>query len=62
LDIWSIDLSNNKITDINADYGCLPNLQEINLAYNQITHIKNLGKLTFLKKLELHKNNITDVD
>jgi len=60
-DIRYIDLGDNQITDINADYSCLPNLQELNLSYNQITDIKNLENLSFLKKLELHKNKITSI-
>jgi len=60
-DIRYIDLGDNQITDINADYGCLPNLQELNLSYNKITSIENLEKLTFLSKLQLHKNQITKI-
>jgi protein phosphatase 1 regulatory subunit 7 len=60
-DLRFIDLGDNQITDINADYGCLGNLQELNLSYNKIKNIKNLENLSFLKKLELHKNELTDV-
>jgi internalin A len=58
-DIRSIDLWNNQISSINADYSCLSNLQELNLSYNQISSIKNLEKLKFLSKLELQKNRLT---
>jgi Leucine-rich repeat (LRR) protein len=61
-DIRFIDLWNNQITSINADYSCLWNLQELNLSYNKLSLIKNLDKLKFLSKLELHKNKITSAD
>lgn len=58
-DIRAIDLWDNKITEINADYSCLPNLQDLNLSFNQISKIQNLDKLSNLVRLQLHKNNIT---
>jgi len=61
-DIRSIDLWDNQISSINADYACLANLQELNLSYNQISKIKNLDKLSFLSKLELQKNKLTSTD
>ncbi|MFZ2151085.1 MAG: leucine-rich repeat domain-containing protein [Candidatus Absconditicoccaceae bacterium] len=61
-DIRFIDLGDNQITSISADYSCLGNLQELNLSYNKLSSIKNLDKLKFLSKLELHKNEITSAD
>lgn len=60
-DIRAIDLWDNQITEINSDYSCLPNLQDLNLSFNQISKIENLDKLSNLGRLQLHKNNITKI-
>lgn len=60
-DIRYIDLGDNQITDINADYSCLPNLQELNLGYNQLTSVKWLEANKNLTTLELQRNLITDI-
>lgn len=61
-DIWSINLSNNKLTKINIDLSCLKNLQELNLSFNKIRKIENLKELTFIKKLDLGNNEISKID
>lgn len=60
-DVWSIDLSNNNLEDINLDLSCFPNLKELNMSYNNIDSIENLDNLTTLTKLKLHKNKISKI-
>lgn len=60
-EIWAIDASANAITQIDVDYSCLRNLQELNLSFNELSSINNLFKNTFLQRLYLHKNKITKI-
>ncbi|MHA1492231.1 MAG: leucine-rich repeat domain-containing protein, partial [Promethearchaeota archaeon] len=59
----SLDLSGEKIEDISLIEGLdkHPNLQVLNLGYNQISEIKGLSKLTNLKRLNLSNNNIFEI-
>lgn len=61
-DIWSIDLADNQIIEINSDLSCLKNLQDLNLSFNKIIEIDNLNKLNFIKKLDLWNNQIIKID
>lgn len=61
-DVWSINLQDNNLEDIDATYfDYFPNLQEINLSYNNITWDVSINHL-FLQKLLLHKNKISNVN
>jgi hypothetical protein len=60
-DIWSLDLADNEIVEIDKDLWCLKNLSELYLSFNKITEIKNLEWLTFLKKLDLGNNEIKEI-
>lgn len=60
--IWIIDASTNSIKDIDVNYWCLKNLQEINLSYNKIEKIQNLSNNIFLQRLYLHMNKITKIE
>lgn len=60
-DIWTIDLADNALSQINEDLSCLKNLSELNLSFNKITQIENLSELSFLKKLDLGNNEIKDI-
>jgi len=61
LDIWSINLWNNKIQAVNSDLSCMPYLQNLDLSYNRISQIANLDKIANLKYLQLAYNNITSI-
>jgi len=56
-DIWSINLMNNDISEVDGElFKYFPNLKELNLSYNKIEKLDL--DLTFLKELQIHKNNI----
>ena len=57
--IWFIDLSSNRIRIVDQDLGCLVNLKELNLSYNEIEGVKNLWVLPNLTTLKLQKNNLS---
>jgi len=60
-DVWSINLSNNKITEIDSSlFEYFPNLKELNLSYNEIEEA-NIAH-NFLQDLKLHKNMLLEVD
>lgn len=61
-DIWSLDLADNEITEIDKDLSCLKNLQDLYLSFNKIKEIDNLEELNFIKKLDLGNNEITEID
>ena len=57
-----LSLMNNHIRIVDQDLSCLKSLHTINLAYNNIQSIMTLGNLPSLKKLELHKNELSTLD
>ena len=60
-DVWYINLSNNKIKNIDWEYfKYFPNLKELNLSYNEIENFE-LGH-SFLQELKLHKNKLKNVN
>ena len=59
MNLKSLDLDNNKITDI-SPLGNLVNLESLYLVNTQITDISPLFKLSNLRYLYLSKNNIDD--
>lgn len=61
-DIWSVDLADNQLTEINQDLSCLKNLSELNLSFNKIVKIDNLDKLNFIQKIDLWNNEITEIN
>lgn len=56
----SLNLSNNQITDL-AGLEHFSNLKVLNLAYNNIRNIHELGKLESLEYLNLSNNSITSL-
>lgn len=56
----SIDLSNNRITDLEPITG-LKNIEELNLSDNQIGYIDGLSNLVNLKSLILSNNVFEDI-
>ncbi len=56
----SIDLSNNRITDL-TPISQLINLEDLNLADNQIGYIDGLDNLVNLKNVHLSNNYIEDI-
>lgn len=60
--IYSIDLSNQNITDSDlVELSIFPNLSEINLSNNNISDITSLANLKNLTSLNLSNNNVSDV-
>ena len=64
--LTNLDLSNNKINDINGfiENDLLRNLNNLNLSHNNITDISHFskGKFNKLKTLDLSHNKITSID
>lgn len=56
----SIDLSNNRITDLDPIAG-LKNLEELNLSDNQVGYIDGLSNLVNLKSIILSNNLFEDI-
>jgi Leucine-rich repeat (LRR) protein len=56
----SIDLSNNRITDLDPIAG-LKNLEELNLSDNQVGYIDGLSNLVNLKSIILSNNFFEDI-
>ena len=60
--IYSIDLSNQNITDSDlVELSIFPNLSEINLSNNNISDITSLANLKNLTSLNLSNNKVSDV-
>lgn len=55
-----LDLSRNRITELNDSIGMLSSLTELNLGYNKLKTLPaSTGNLKHLSALKLHKNFIT---
>ncbi|MBL7927997.1 MAG: leucine-rich repeat domain-containing protein [Bacteroidia bacterium] len=55
-----LDLSRNRITELNDSIGLLLSLTELNLGYNNLKTLPaSIGNLKHLSVLKLHKNLIT---
>lgn len=62
LEVWHISLANNNIKVVDVDLGCFRFLQSLNLSYNNIASIENIGELPMLKSLSLKKNELHSTD
>ncbi len=60
--IQYFSLAQNKIRIVDQDLSCLTKLRVLNLSYNEISEVVQLGSLPALQELLLHKNNITDAE
>ena len=62
--VWSeletINLSSNKLTDIDSSIKLAPKLKSLMLDNNHITAIRNLSTMTFLQSLSLCENFISE--
>jgi len=52
----SLDLSNNKLTEVPKELEECTQLTHLNLQVNQLTNVKELEKLNRLKKLHIYNN------
>jgi Leucine-rich repeat (LRR) protein len=52
----SLDLSNNKLTEVPKELEKCTQLTHLNLQVNQLTNVKGLEKLKRLKKLHIYNN------
>ncbi|XP_027334732.1 probable LRR receptor-like serine/threonine-protein kinase At2g24230 [Abrus precatorius] len=61
--LQSLDLSNNKITDLPSDFWSLSFLKSLNLSFNQIHGLltNNIGNFGLLEVLDLSSNNFYGV-
>jgi Leucine-rich repeat (LRR) protein len=60
--VRNLDLSNNLIRVVNQDLTCLTNLKILNLSYNQIEVVSDLGDLPNLVDLKLQKNKLAETN
>ena len=61
--VTSLDLSHNSLTELPKSIGLLSNIQELNVACNNITsiHDEGIAKLKQLRVLKINGNNITSL-
>jgi len=60
--VFSVNMSNNKITELGDGIFELTNVDNLDFQINEITKIsKNIGNLTNLKMLFLNTNKLTDI-
>lgn len=57
-----LSLAQNKIRIVDQDLSCLSNLRVLNLSYNDIVQVIQLGSLPKLQELLLHKNELEEAD
>lgn len=57
-----MSLAQNKIRIVDQDLSCLSNLRVLNLSYNDIVEVIQLGSLPKLQELLLHKNELEEAD
>ena len=58
--VQSRHLNRNQLTELSHGLGRINQLTNLNLDDNKLASVKDLGKLTHLKRLDLYKNpNVT---
>lgn len=57
-----LSLAQNNIRLVDQDLSCLSNLKVLNLSYNDIVQVIQLGSLPKLQELLLHKNDLEQAD
>ncbi|XP_012150089.1 keratocan [Megachile rotundata] len=58
----TLDLSRNKLQEINAEYNATPNLENLSLNYNRFTTFPRLEHFSQLRKLSLNYNSIKTIN
>jgi Leucine-rich repeat (LRR) protein len=56
-----LDLAANDLTWLDMDLSCLPNIQELNISYNNLTSLDGIQDIAPLQTLTAHKNQLTDI-